>query len=164
MNPNELESQLPVFPFTLKIAWERRDALFTDNRYSRVHRWTFDGGATIASSASPHIVPIPLSDPAAVDPEEAFVAAISSCHMLWFLSIAASRGLVIDAYEDRPVGYLEKDSTDHLAVTRVSLRPTIRFSGQTIPGPDVVATIHDQAHERCFIANSVRTQITVDQP
>jgi organic hydroperoxide reductase OsmC/OhrA len=152
-----------VSAFTLKIAWQRRDAVFVDNRYSRVHSWTFDGGAAIAASASPHIVPVPLSDPAAVDPEEAFVAAISSCHMLWFLSIAAGRGLTIDSYEDRPVGYLEKDSTDQLAVTRVNLRPTIRFSGPSIPTKEAVATIHDQAHERCFIANSVRTQITVDQ-
>jgi organic hydroperoxide reductase OsmC/OhrA len=152
-----------VSAFTLKIAWQRRDAVFVDNRYSRVHNWTFDGGAAIAASASPHIVPVPLSDPTAVDPEEAFVAAISSCHMLWFLSIAASGGLVVDSYEDRPVGYLEKDATDQLAVTRVSLRPTIRFSGPTIPTPEGVATIHGQAHEHCFIANSVRTQITVDQ-
>ena len=81
---------------TATVAWDRFDAAFTDNRYSRAHRWMFDGGATIPASSSPHVVPVPMSDPMGVDPEEAFVASLSSCHMLWFLSIAASRGFVVD--------------------------------------------------------------------
>jgi organic hydroperoxide reductase OsmC/OhrA len=153
-----------MFTCTLKVAWERRGAIFSDNRYSRVHKWVFDGGATVAASASPHIVPVPMSDSAAVDPEEAFVAAISSCHMLWFLSIAAGRGLVIDAYDDQPQGHLEKNSRDQLVVTRVDLRPVIQFVGPVIPTPDIVRNIHDEAHERCFIANSVLTEITVEEP
>ena len=151
-----------MFTVTLEIAWARQDAPFTDNRYSRVHRWSFDGGAEVRASASPHIVPVPMSDPAGVDPEEAFVASIASCHMLWFLSIAAKRGFIVEDYEDHPVGHLEEDERGRLLVTRVALRPTIRFQGPNSPAEEQVRAIHRESHERCFIANSVRTRITVE--
>ena len=95
--------------YTATVSWQRGDARFVDNRYSRAHEWRFDGGTVVPASSSPHSVPVPLSDPRGVDPEEAFVAALSSCHMLWFLSIAAKRGFVVDSYEDNAVGYLEKN-------------------------------------------------------
>src|SRR5262245_54561777 len=112
------------------VTWDRpAGARFTDNRYSRAHRWTFDGGAQVPASSSPHVVPVPLSDPAGVDPEEAFVASLSSCHMLWFLSLAAKRGFVIESYRDEAVGILEKNAEGRPAITRVTLRPAIQFSG-----------------------------------
>ncbi len=147
---------------TATVAWERGGAKFTDNRYSRAHRWMFDGGATVPASSSPHAVPVPLSDPANVDPEEAFIAAISSCHMLWFLSIAAKRGFVIDAYTDRPVATMEKIDQGRLAITRATLRPEIRFGESATPTAEVLREMHDEAHRKCFIANSVRTEITVE--
>ena len=150
---------------TATVAWDRFDAAFTDNRYSRAHRWMFDGGATIPASSSPHVVPVPMSDPMGVDPEEAFVASLSSCHMLWFLSIAASRGFVVDRYEDNAVGTMARDETGRLAMTRVVLSPTIAFSGASVPTDDEIRAIHDAAHHECFLANSVRTEILVmDMP
>ena len=146
---------------TATVAWDRFDAAFTDNRYSRAHRWMFDGGATIPASSSPHVVSVPMSDPMGVDPEEAFVASLSSCHMLWFLSIAASRGFIVDHYEDHAVGTMARDETGRLAMTRVALRPDISFSGNRLPTDDEVRTMHDDAHHECFLANSVRTEIVV---
>src|SRR5688572_26763269 len=105
--------------YTATVIWQRGDARFVDNRYSRAHEWRFDGGAIVPGSSSPHSVPVPLSDPRGVDPEEAFVASLSSCHMLWFLSIAAKRGFVVESYEDNAVGHLEKNESGRLAMTRV---------------------------------------------
>jgi organic hydroperoxide reductase OsmC/OhrA len=144
---------------TATVAWDRFDAAFTDNRYSRAHRWMFDGGATIPASSSPHVVPVPLSDPMGVDPEEAFVASLSSCHMLWFLSIAASRGFVVDRYEDNAVGTMARDENGRLAMTRVVLNPTTAFSGASLPADDEIRAMHDAAHHECFLANSVKTEI-----
>lgn len=141
------------------ITWARDGAVFTDNRYSRGHRWLFDGGVEVAASASPHSVPLPLSVAAAVDPEEAFVASLSSCHMLWFLSIAAKRGWVVESYRDEAVGVLEKNATGKLAMTRVTLRPEVHFGGASRPTPDEVTAVHRQAHEECFIASSVKTDV-----
>ena len=149
--------------YTATVVWERGEAPFTDNRYSRAHRWRFDGGAEVPASASPHIVPLPKSDAAGVDPEEAFVAALSSCHMLFFLSFAAKRGLVVDRYEDEAEGVLGKDESGRLAMTRVTLRPSVRYAGG-IPEESVEETLHHQAHEACFIANSVRTEVVVGNP
>ena len=146
---------------TATVSWERSGAVFTDNRYSRAHSWTFDGGMSIAASASPHVVPAPLSDPNGVDPEEAFVAALSSCHMLWFLSVAAGRGFTVDSYRDVAVGHMENNAEGHLAITRVELRPTIRFSGPRIPESNQVNDMHEEAHRQCFIANSVRTLVSL---
>jgi len=148
---------------TATIAWERDGQRFTDNRYSRAHRWSFDGGATVPASASPHVVRVPLSDPAGVDPEEAFVASLSSCHMLWFLSIAAQRGFVIDSYRDTTVGTIGKDAEGRNAMTRVVLRPAIVFSGP-LPDETALAEMHARAHHECFIANSVKTVVTVESP
>jgi len=141
------------------VEWRRGDAPFSDARYSRAHRWRFDGGAEVRASSSPHVVPIPLSDPAAVDPEEAFVASLSSCHMLWFLSIAAKRGLVVDAYVDEAVGVVAPDADGQLAVTRVTLRPRVSFVGPRVPAREEVRALHDLAHHACFIARSVKTDV-----
>lgn len=111
------------------IVWGREGAPFTDNRYSRAHRWLFDGGVEVPASSSPQVVPLPLSEAAAVDPEEAFVASLASCHMLWFLSIAAGRGFLVESYRDQAVRAMGKDESGRLAMTRVTLRPEARFGG-----------------------------------
>ena len=121
----------------------------------------FDGGATIPASSSPHVVPVPMSDPMGVDPEEAFVAALSSCHMLWFLSIAAERGFVVDHYEDHAVGTMARNEAGRRAMTRVVLRPDVAFGGAPLPTPDDVHAMHEQAHHECYIANSVKTEVVV---
>lgn len=143
------------------IAWTRDGAAFTDQQYSRAHAWRFDGGAVVRASSSPHVVPLPHSDPAAVDPEEAFVAALASCHMLWFLSLAAQRGFVVDAYDDAARGTLARDADRRQAITDVVLRPRVRFAGGA-PDAATHAALHHEAHERCFLANSVRTRIHVE--
>jgi organic hydroperoxide reductase OsmC/OhrA len=142
-----------------EVVWERGDAPFLDQRYSRRHELRFDGGAQWAGSSSPQVVPAPMSDPSAVDPEEAFVASISSCHMLWFLSIAAKHGFVVDHYRDRAVGLMGKDAHGRLAITRVTLKPDVRFAGTQEPDEVEVAAMHHEAHESCFIANSVKTEV-----
>jgi organic hydroperoxide reductase OsmC/OhrA len=147
---------------TAHVAWQRGDQPFVDHKYSRAHRWRFDGGVEVPASASPHVVPPPLSSPAAVDPEEAFVAALSSCHMLWFLSLAAKCGFRVDSYEDEAVGVMAKNSDGKLAMTDVTLRPRVVFSGDLQPGADAVAHLHEAAHDACFIANSVRTRVRVE--
>jgi organic hydroperoxide reductase OsmC/OhrA len=144
------------------VEWSRGDERFTDNRYSRRHVWRFDGGAGVPASASPHSVPQPYSDASAVDPEEAFVAAISSCHMLWFLSIAAKRGYRIDRYEDEAEGVLEKDANGAMSMTRVVLRPRIDWSGDVTPTSVAITEMHGEAHHACYIANSVKTGIKVE--
>lgn len=144
------------------IRWQRDSQAFTDNNFSRAHSWEFDGGLVVPASASPHIVPLPLSVAENVDPEEAFVAAISSCHMLTFLGIAAKRRIVVDEYVDRAVGILASNEHGRLAVTEVVLRPQIRFSGGNEPTAGQLAKLHHRAHELCFIANSVTTQIRTE--
>ena len=153
----------PRFPMEISatVDWARDGAAFTDHRYSRAHRWRFDGGAEVAASSSPEIVPVPLSDPAAVDPEEAFVAAIASCHMLWFLSLAARAGHVVESYHDDARATLGADGRGRQAVTHVTLRPRVAYDGPA-PDADAEAALHDQAHERCFIAASVRSEVTVE--
>jgi len=143
------------------IVWQRGDAKFIDNRYSRAHRWEFDGGAVVSASSSPAVVPLPLSDPAGVDPEEAFVASLSSCHMLWFLFFAAKGGFVVDSYRDAAEGHMEKTPDGSTWMARVILRPELRFAGAA-PDTAALATMHDKAHHACFIANSVKTTITVE--
>ena len=140
------------------IAWKRHSAAFTDNKYSRAHEWRFDGGAVVPASSSPHVVRVPMSDPSAVDPEEAFVASLSSCHMLWFLSLAALRGFTVDEYEDEAVGILAKNDAGKAAITTVTLKPQVRFAG-TSPTSEQFEELHHQAHEECFIATSVKTDI-----
>ncbi|HYF56971.1 MAG TPA: OsmC family protein [Salinarimonas sp.] len=144
------------------IRWAREEgAVFTDGRYSRAHDWTFDGGVVVPGSPSPHVVPLPWSREDAVDPEEAFVAAASSCHMLTFLHLASKRRFVVDSYEDRAVGVMTKNAAGRLFVSRIVLDPTIAFSGERQPSPDEIADLHHLAHRECFIANSVLTEIVV---
>jgi organic hydroperoxide reductase OsmC/OhrA len=141
------------------VEWSRGGAAFTDHRYSRGHRWMFDGGVEVPASSSPHAVPVPLSVEAAVDPEEAFVASLSSCHMLWFLALAARRGFVVDSYRDDAVGVMAKDEGGKLAMTVVTLRPDVRFSGERQPSAEELDALHHQAHEECYIARSVKTDV-----
>lgn len=148
--------------YNATISWERNGQKFTDNRYKRSHEWHFDGGEIVRASSSPDVVPIPLSDPSAVDPEEAFVASLSSCHMLWFLSIAAKRGFIVDHYRDEAEGLMEKDDSGKLAITMVTLHPEVSFVSGSAPGKRENADLHHAAHEKCFIANSVRTEISVE--
>jgi organic hydroperoxide reductase OsmC/OhrA len=144
------------------VSWARGGARFTDNRYSRRHAWRFDGGVEVPGSSSPHSVPLPYSSADAVDPEEAFVASIASCHMLWFLSIAAKRGYTVDAYVDDAEGFLENDDEGRMSMTRVTLRPRIDFGGDAAPSREDLAAMHDDAHHACYIANSVKTDIRVE--
>ena len=148
--------------YTAIIEWSRGDAAFVDNRYSRRHVWRFDGGAEVRASASPHNVREPFSDPSAVDPEEAFVASLSSCHLLWFLSLAAKRGWVVDRYVDEASGVLEPNAEGRLAMTRVTLRPAVTFSGSRVPAAAELRELHERAHHECFIANSVKTAVVCE--
>ena len=141
------------------IEWRREGAVFTDNRYSRGHRWRFDGGVEVPASSSPHVVPLPQSVAEAVDPEEAFIAALSSCHMLFFLSLAARRGFVVDHYEDRATGRIGRNAEGRQAMISVTLHPAVAFSGAARPSATDVAALHDAAHHECFIANSVTTDV-----
>ena len=141
-----------------KIAWKRETADFAYQTYNRDHDWTFDSGTTVRASANPAY----LGSPSCVDPEEAFVASLSSCHMLTFLAIAARQRYILDSYEDEAVGILAKDDTGKLAVTQVTLRPLIRFSGEKHPSAEELAKLHDLAHHACFIASTVNTQILIE--
>jgi organic hydroperoxide reductase OsmC/OhrA len=145
--------------YTVTVRWQRGTAPFTDDRYSRAHTWAFDGGFEVAASSSPAIVPLPWSDAQAVDPEEAFVASLSSCHMLWFLSIAAARRFCVDRYVDDAVGLMGRNADGKLAMTRVTLRPKVAFSGDRLPTKDEIGAMHHKAHAECFIANSVKTEV-----
>ncbi|MBA4808319.1 OsmC family protein [Brevundimonas sp.] len=143
------------------IEWMRGDQPFTDKRYSRAHNWTFDGGAVVPGSSSPAGVPVPLSDASAVDPEEAMVASLSSCHMLWFLAFAANAGLVVDSYRDAASGELDKDEAGHRYLARVTLRPVTIFSGRQ-PDQAELDALHHSAHEHCEMAHSVRATISIE--
>ena len=148
--------------YTARIEWLRGEQKFTDNRYRRTHRWDFDGGTSVPASASPQVVPLPFSDAAAVDPEEAFVASLSSCHMLWFLSIAAKRGFVVDAYVDDAHGLMAKNAEGRLAMTVLTLRPRVTFSGARLPDRAALDDLHAAAHAECFIAASVRGEVRIE--
>jgi organic hydroperoxide reductase OsmC/OhrA len=143
------------------VEWDRTGEEFLDRRYRRAHRWTFDGGACVAASSSPAVVPPPYSDPAGVDPEEGYVAALASCHMLWFLDITAGRGYCVDHYRDEAVGTMEKNEAGKTWVGRVQLRPHAVFSGPRQPVLEDVEQMHQAAHEECFLANSVRSTIEI---
>jgi organic hydroperoxide reductase OsmC/OhrA len=147
---------------TATVRWERAGQLFVDNKYSRAHRWEFDGGAVVKGSPAPSVVKEPMSDPTGVDPEEAFVAALASCHMLFFLGYAAVRKFRVDSYVDNAEGVLDKDAEGRMAMTRVTLRPAVRFSGDLLPSAQDIERLHHDAHEKCFIANSVKTQVLVE--
>ena len=147
---------------TARIEWTRGDSPFTDQRYSRRHVMRFDGGAEVAASSSPHVVPVPMSDARAVDPEEAFVASLASCHMLWFLSIAATRGHVVDRYTDDAIGTMARNHDGRLAITVVTLRPEVHFGAGSAPAAEALHAMHAAAHDACFIANSVRTDVRIE--
>lgn len=144
---------------TAEILWLRREQDFVSNRYSRRHLLRFDGGVEVPGSSSPHVVPVPMSDPAAVDPEEAFVASLSSCHMLWFLSIAARNKYCVDRYFDAAVGTMGKNSEGKMVMLTVTLKPELQFSGAHVPTLEQINGMHREAHEECFIANSVKTEV-----
>lgn len=148
--------------YTAVISWERNGGPFADDEYSRGHRWSFDGGIEVPASASPQVVPLPRSVEAAVDPEEAFIASLASCHMLWFLSIARRRGFVVDRYRDEATGTLGRNAEGKLAMTEVVLRPRIVFAPDARPTPEDHEAMHHEAHERCFIASSVNTDVSCE--
>jgi organic hydroperoxide reductase OsmC/OhrA len=145
---------------TATIDWKRETPDFTYQSYNRDHDWIFDGGVSIRASAAPAY----LGSESCVDPEEAFVASLSSCHMLTFLAIALKKRLIVDRYQDRAVGVLDKDPAGHLAIVRVTLHPQVTFSGEKTPSLEELRLLHDQAHHACFIANSVKTDVSVAVP
>jgi organic hydroperoxide reductase OsmC/OhrA len=140
------------------VLWRRGDQSFTDNKYSRGHVWRFDEGVEVPASSSPFVVPN-QSVAAAVDPEEAFVASLSSCHMLFFLTFAARAGFQVDSYEDEATGEMAKNAAGKLYVAKVTLNPSIIFSGAKRPSEAEIAALHHKSHEECFIANSVLTEV-----
>ena len=144
------------------ISWARNGAKFSDNRYSRVHEWSFDGGVKVAASSSPTVVPAPYSVVEAVDPEEALVASASSCHMLWFLSLAARRSFIVESYLDEAFGVIEKNADGKLAFSRITLRPKVQFSADRSPTAEELESLHHAAHDECFIANSLKCEIVVE--
>lgn len=143
------------------IIWKRTSPEFLKGKYSREHSWTFDGGLTIPASPSPSVVPAPYSNPAHVDPEEAYVASISSCHMLTFLYIASQQGFQVYSYEDEAIGVMTKNEKGVPWVSTVTLHPKIVYSGEKLPTPADEERLHHLAHEQCFIANSIKTAVTV---
>jgi len=140
------------------IDWKRQTPDFAYETYNRDHDWRFDAGVTVRGSAAPAY----RGSESCVDPEEAFVTSLSSCHMLTFLAIASRKRYVVDSYRDHAVGILAKDSAGNLAITKVTLRPEVRFSGKTLPTTEELRQLHDQAHHACFIANSVKTEVVVE--
>jgi len=146
---------------TALVRWDRKDEKFVDGKYSRIHQWSFDGGAVIAASSSPHVVRIPFSDPSCVDPEEAFVASLSSCHMLWFLGFAARDGYVVESYTDEAVGIMEKNGEGKEAITVVHLHPMVVLAGGKEATDALLQQLHHEAHENCFLASSVKTDIRI---
>ncbi len=141
----------------ITLTWQRGDKPFESQKYSRDHTWRFDGGHEMQASAAPAY----LGNPKLVDPEEAFVASLSSCQMLTFLAVAAKKKFVLDEYVDEAVGYMEKNADGKLAITRVTLRPRLKFSGDKQPTPEELEEMNHAAHEQCFIASSVKTEIKI---
>jgi organic hydroperoxide reductase OsmC/OhrA len=162
LGPYPLNGREEVSHYSAAVSWHRGDAPFVDQRYSRAHLWKFDGGAVVRASSSPGVVPLPYSDPSAVDPEEAFVAALASCHMLWFLSIAAKNGFCVQAYRDAAVGTMAANSRGTLCMTVVNLRPHTVFTAAKMPSLQAVREMHEEAHQQCYLANSVTTVVTTE--
>ena len=145
--------------YAVTVRWGRAGQPFIDNKYGRAHVWAFDGGIEVPASSSPSVVPLPYSESRAVDPEEAFVASLASCHMLWFLSIAAARKFCVDSYVDDARGVMGRNAAGKLAMTQVTLRPQVAFAGNRVPTDEEIAAMHHEAHAECFIANSVTTDV-----
>ncbi|MFZ6743261.1 OsmC family protein [Undibacterium sp. JH2W] len=148
--------------YQAKILWERGEQAFSDNRYSRAHAWEFDGGLVVPASSSPLSVPVPMSEEKNVDPEEALVAALASCHMLFYLSFVAKRGYVLDQYRDLAVGIMDKDAKGKQAITRIHLRPQENYSGDKQPDLQEREELHHKAHEHCYIANSIHAEVIIE--
>lgn len=148
--------------YEAKISWNRNGAKFLGQHYSRGHEWAFDGGVKVPASASPQVVRAPFSVTEAIDPEEALVAAASSCHMLSFLSLASRQGFVVDSYLDEAIGLMEKNPQGKFAITRITLRPKIQFSGEKLPSSAELSALHHAAHEECYIANSIKSEVVVE--
>jgi len=146
------------------VSWKREGAVFSDGKYSRAHQWSFDGGITVPASSSPLSVRLPFSRADAVDPEEALVAALSSCHMLTFVYLAQRAGYVVDSYEDKAVGFMTKNERGKLFVSKIALRPRIVFSGAKQPSDAELAELHHHAHEECYIANSILAEVVIEPP
>lgn len=143
------------------VEWDRAGAAFSDQKYSRAHVWRFDGGAVVPGSSSPHSVRLPFSDAGAVDPEEALVAAVSSCHMLWFLSLAAQRGIVVDSYRDAAEGRMGVFDDGRRGIVEVVLRPEVLVGAGKAPAAGEIESLHHAAHEACDIAHSIRGEVRV---
>jgi organic hydroperoxide reductase OsmC/OhrA len=152
-----------VSTYTATIRWTRDPGTdFSRGQYSRAHSWEFDGGVTVPASPSPHVVPQPWSDLAAVDPEEAFIASLASCHMLFFVDLARRAGFVVDSYVDEAEGVLEKRDDGKMWLSQVTMHPRVEFSGDKRPSEADIADLHHRAHDQCFIANSVMTEVVVE--
>ncbi|PKD44150.1 OsmC family protein [Rhodohalobacter barkolensis] len=143
------------------IRWNRNGAAFSDQKYQRLHTWSFENGMTMNAAASPNIVPETCTDSSVIDPEEAFTASVASCHMLWFLSIAAGRGYIVNQYSDPAEGVLEKNSEGKMAMTKVIIRPTVAFDSENAPDENDFIKMHQVAHSKCFIANSIKSEIEI---
>ncbi len=148
--------------YTAEIEWGRRGSVFIDNKYSRAHTWRFDGGLTLPASSSPLSVRVPLSDPSGIDPEEALLASVASCHMLWFLSLAAKAGYAVERYVDAPVGRAARNAGGKEWLDRVVLKPNVEFCGARPPLEADVHGLHEAAHEECLIANSLRALVVIE--
>jgi len=146
---------------SVTVDWRGGEGDFLDGKYSREHTWSFDGGLTVPASPSPLNVPAPYSNPAHIDPEEAFVAAISSCHMLTYLYLAYRHGFQVESYRDEAVGMMMENERGARWVGGVTLRPRIRYGGGKAPTAEEEERLHHMAHEGCIIANSVRTEVTI---
>ena len=147
--------------YTATALWQRGDQVFTDRRYSRAHELKFDGGVTVPASSSPQVVKLPLSRADAVDPEETLIAALASCHMLFFLDFASRAGLRIDEYRDDAVGVMGKNEAGKEALVKITLSPRIVFSGDKKPTPAEIAELHHKSHEHCYIANTIRSEVVI---
>ena len=148
--------------YSATISWQRGADRFIDRQYSRAHTWSFDGGASIPASATPEIVPAPWCDPAAVDPEEAFIASLASCHMLFFLDLACRAGHVVESYQDEATGVLEKNAQGRMMMSQVTLHPRVQLSESSEASAEDLEALHEKAHELCFIANSVISEVRVE--
>jgi organic hydroperoxide reductase OsmC/OhrA len=146
---------------TATIRWQNHGPDFLQRQYSREHTWQFDGGAVVPASPSPHIVPAPWSNAASVDPEEAFVASVASCHMLWFLHMACDAGFLAESYDDAAEGVMTKNERRVLWISQITLRPRIIWGGTKVPTTDEIGHLHHLAHAQCFIANSIKTDVQV---
>ena len=147
--------------YQAQVIWQRQQQQFSDNKYSRAHEWKFDGGLSVPASSAPSSVPLPYSLAENVDPEEALIAALASCHMLFFLAFACKQGYIIDTYDDEAIGTMSKNEHGRLYISAITLRPRVLFSGDKTATAEQISALHELAHEHCYIANSVRAEVTI---